>query len=79
MADVGLKYRWPGRHAATETCPQCGQPCRPVECEDGIGAYEAWGRAANDITHYIGSHCCGEPLDNQDGWDHPIRERLDDN
>jgi len=76
---AGPKYVWPRRHACTETCPACGQPCRPVECEDGIGPYEAWGRPGIDTHNFIGSHCCGEPLENQTEWDHPIREHLDDN
>jgi hypothetical protein len=54
--------RLPRKGPATEICPDCESPCRPVTCDAGIGPNEFWGVVSNDYQPYIGSDCCGAEL-----------------
>lgn len=41
-------------------CKTCGEPCRLVQVDFGIGVTEAWGVLANDVQLEIVSACCHE-------------------
>jgi hypothetical protein len=43
-------------------CPDCGKPCRAVQCDAGIGPYEYWGVKGFDSRPYTGSDCCEAEL-----------------
>jgi len=39
-------------------CGACGDPCEANEVDQGIGAYEAWGRCGVDTCMATVSDCC---------------------
>lgn len=39
-------------------CGDCGQPCDIKQVDDGIGAYEFWGRTGVDRRISTVSRCC---------------------
>jgi len=43
-------------------CSECRQPCRDVERDFGIGAYEYWGARGVDTNLQLVSECCDGDL-----------------
>lgn len=39
-------------------CEECGKPCKVVNVDFGIGAYEYWGAKGNDVRIEAVSDCC---------------------
>lgn len=39
-------------------CGSCGEPCRPIDVDFGIGSYEYWGSKGVDINVQTVSDCC---------------------
>lgn len=46
-------------------CKGCGEPCRVVEVDFGIGPYEYWGATGFDSRPALVSNCC--ETDYEDG------------
>lgn len=42
----------------TAVCKACDEPCRPVQIDLGIGAYEYWGARGFDSQLVWVSSCC---------------------
>ena len=51
------------KHDLPYICPECGEPCEAIQCDDGLGPIEFWGAKSWDSRPYIGSSCCEAPLD----------------
>lgn len=47
-------------------CPECGEPCSPKECDDGLGPIEFWGAKSFDSRPYWGSDCCEADIGDQE-------------
>jgi hypothetical protein len=43
-------------------CECCGQPCKPVLSDVGIGHYEYWGQKCVDKQMVYTSDCCGSSV-----------------
>lgn len=48
-------------------CTNCGQACKAVIIDFGIGTYEFWGSREVDIQESAVSPCCEAPVTLNDG------------
>lgn len=63
-------------------CTECGQPCKVLTVDFGIGQYEYWGSVETDVQMRDVSHCC-EAECCEDGEIHSprtcrLREQMDE-
>ena len=49
-------------------CPECGELCEPIKCDNGIGPGEFWGAKFNDTHPFTGSSCCEAKLEDVSAW-----------
>jgi hypothetical protein len=48
------------------TCKGCGEPCRVISVDFGIGAYEYWGAPGYDSRIELVSDCCEADYDGEE-------------
>lgn len=47
-------------------CSACGEECRAIEIDEGVGYTEAWGIPHNDVHLVIVSDCCEAEFDEEE-------------
>ena len=55
-------------------CSECLKPCKDVQRDFGIGAYEYWGASGSDSNWQWVSACCDGDLLNPEQYDEVIGE-----
>ncbi len=47
-------------------CSACGEECRAIEIDEGIGFTEAWGIPDNDVRLCVVSDCCEAEFEDEE-------------